>query len=1253
MNESSCGCCQGTTQLTPATIVNRPGLAALAYRIGTHATFFESMKARLSSMAVGLPGAEPDAGGNTLYPLTGLTTRSADVLAIALLDSWATVGDVLTFYQERIANEGYLRTATERRSVLELAQLVGYSMRPGVAATVYLAYTIEPAHPEPVEIATGARVQSVPGPGELPQSFETSEKIEARAVWNTLKPRMTRPQTAQSIINLPPDPHDRHQPRLYLKGIATNLKPNDPLLIDFGSGPDFYRVKAVAPDAPNERTLVWLQPWIEPRTRVARSAASMALDGSAGVLEGPAYVDAVLAIIDKYLDLESFNVDPNREMAQRVAAVLKQLHDSLDAAMPPDELTALLRDRYLPQLRAEQTQAIEGGYTLLGPWVSGLVAELEQALAWVPQSDDECEPTPVAEPDPLINAIKQLAKAPSVPPKNSAQLERDVATLFASKADMGLQVAGTFLSEQRNALPITLANARATPPSALRAFALRVKAAPFGHNAPPKPVRDQNGVVVDSEEWLLAGTETIGVRLALSSGTDASPMRAELVVERASQTETISVQLPTDTGVEIAGMRVTFGNPANFSSGDGFTVTFARGPAVIRGLRFRRNSTTNEVNITITAEGQSDPVQTIRQGQRITRRIGARNIIFDFSEDQFEAPQLSVFEERALPIPAELRNQIALDATYDQIVPQSWVAIVRAGNTVAPLVTRVRQTDTVSLAAYNITGKVTQLTLEDDWWRGETVLSDLRTITVFAQSEALELAEEPIVDEIADGAKTPLELDSLYSGLQSGRWLILSGERTDVTDSSGQTVTGVKASELLMLAEVSQDVQRQEAPALRRALATNGDEQPIETPLPGDRVHTYIKLAKPLAYRYKRDTVAIYGNVVKATHGETRNEVLGSGDGSKALQSFTLRQPPLTYVPASTPAGAESTLKVYVNNVEWRESDALAGLTPSDRRFITRTDDEDKTTVIFGNGREGARLPTGVENVKAVYRNGIGKPGNAQAEQISLLATRPLGVKGVINPLRASGGADRESRDQARRNIPLALMALDRLVSAQDYADFARTFAGIGKAAVKRLTEGRRQLVHLTIAGADDIPIEPSSDLYRNLTIALRQFGDPDLAIQVDVRELLLLVISTNVRILPGYLWEPVAAAIRTSLLDTFSFERRLLGQDALLSEVLSAIQSIEGVAYVDVDLLRGIPEKTADEEQPGQRRLLTPAEITARIGGPLTDAAGNRIKEPLPRIVVNLAEVETGLAATIIRPAQLAFLSPDLPDTLILNQIP
>src|SRR5919109_1841373 len=145
MNDT-CDCCEGTNQLTPKRIANRPGLDALAYRVGTHAAFLESMKARLSNMVVEIPDADDPTKSAPTYPLGSLTTRAPYDPSIALLDAWATVGDVLTFYQERIANEGFLRTATERRSILELARLVGYALRPGVASTVFLAYTLEKDH---------------------------------------------------------------------------------------------------------------------------------------------------------------------------------------------------------------------------------------------------------------------------------------------------------------------------------------------------------------------------------------------------------------------------------------------------------------------------------------------------------------------------------------------------------------------------------------------------------------------------------------------------------------------------------------------------------------------------------------------------------------------------------------------------------------------------------------------------------------------------------------------------------------------------------------------------------------------------------------------------------------------------------------------------------------------------------------------------------------------------------------------------
>ena len=61
-----------------------PGLCALSYRAGTFATFYETMLARLSNLAIDVPSAQ-GTGTDTLYPLRSLTARDTSDAAIALL----------------------------------------------------------------------------------------------------------------------------------------------------------------------------------------------------------------------------------------------------------------------------------------------------------------------------------------------------------------------------------------------------------------------------------------------------------------------------------------------------------------------------------------------------------------------------------------------------------------------------------------------------------------------------------------------------------------------------------------------------------------------------------------------------------------------------------------------------------------------------------------------------------------------------------------------------------------------------------------------------------------------------------------------------------------------------------------------------------------------------------------------------------------------------------------------------------------
>jgi hypothetical protein len=1074
----TCGCCSGIGKLTPATTVNRPGLSALHYRAGTHGSFFRTMKARLSEVELAPEDFEENAlpvpmSIDLLRPLLALTTRQSSDPAIAMLDAWAVVADVLTFYQERIANEGFLRTATERRSVLELARLIGYRLRPGVASSVYLAYTLE-KESAPVIIPVGTRAQSLPGPGELPQSFETSADLEARPEWNVFTPRTTKQQTIKSTAG-------KTLEDLYLQGVTTKLKQNDPLLLVFSTAPGqqfVRRVRSVEPDTAANRTLVRL---------IAPPKAAV----------NPSLQETLSQIAKHYKQIALFGVTQNAT-SRRTIADLTHLETVSDVA----DLNPVIA-----QLKARLSEAHERGYVRLQPWLSELTSELQAvssdtSLAAGSQAVTEAA-TVITNGkgdtvrEDLLTALDQI---PSTPPASTLNLGRSLGTAFSETGDGSSKLLSILRPGLSGSLYQALANVEIAGTPSVSVYALRVTAPLFGYNAtatrPPELPSAQTRPVTD-DQWH--------------------------VVE------------PVYDG--------------------------------------------NHVNIT----GQLPP---------------------------YEDPDV-----------------VHLDASYESILHDSWVVVDTEETGFTTKAELIAKADKVKAAVgrgrYGLSGKTTDIHLvspvegttpvkwltkpltlfANNQTPGVLIPNDfdaIRKTVVYAQSEFLPLADEPI-DPFANPVEgNSIELPDFVGGLQSGRWLLISGERVDIPN-----VTGVNATELAMLAGV--------------------DQTPIPPP-PGERTHSTLALANALSYRYRLDTVTIYGNVVKATHGETHVEVLGSGDAGKEMQEMPLRQSPLTYLSAATPAGAESTLAVRVNDILWHEVETLAGLGPKDRRFITTTDDDDKTTVIFGDGRSGARLPTGRENVTSVYRTGIGAPGNVVAGQISLLATRPLGVKGVINPLPATGGANREDRDTARRNAPMAVMALDRLVSTQDYDDFARTYAGIGKAASALLSDGRRQVVHLTIAGSDDIPIATTSDLFINLRNALRQYGDPMQGLQVALRKVNLLVISAKVKLDPDYLWTAVEPKIRAALLETFGFARRELGQDALNSEAISVIQAQAGVVYVDLDVFDSVSEDVG-------------ASGSFTLHHRIRAAKARPSASPVRRV-------------SSILPAELVYLSAAVPDTLILTEL-
>jgi predicted phage baseplate assembly protein len=895
----TCGCCEAG--VPDPTLYNPPGLTALTYRLGTQPTILRRMLARLPAQAF------PDGPNQGARPLAALGTRASDDPAIALLDAWATVADVLTFYQERIANEGFWRTATERRSLLELARAIGYTLRPGVAASTFLAFTVEDAPGSPGEaiVPQGAQVQSVPGQDQLPQVFETSAEILARAEWNALRPRLTQPQVLSLDAQI-----------VYLVGTATNLKAGDPLLLvvrgtaDSSAPPQTKVVRIRRVDIDNARN----------RTRV---------------------------------DLEDIPAKPTPTPASATPAAKVSL----------GKLT----------LNADQV----GTTILQQSWREQDLTAFLAIQGWSGQN------------------VTKYVNTPPPPP---------------------------------------------LPPADEGVFALRAKVGFYGHNAPMwtslPSTENQRGTPYPND-WDANGGRTIWED---SQGTTYS---------------------------------------------------------------------------------ESDPAVA------------------------------DVYLERSLP----------------EVLSGSWVVV--EGATVAPTVYRVGATTETSLTDYALSARATGLRLtQPDGTSAPAKPQDLkvRSSTAYVQSEGLALAELPIEEPLAPGTTT-LELDRMVLGLQVGQALALTGERADLP--------GVTGSEVVFLADVQHSAG-----------------------------HTFLAFQEGLQFTYIRQTVALNANVARATHGETVVEVLGSGDGAQAHQRFTLKKPPLTYISAATATGTQSTLQVRVNDILWQEVPSLYGLGARDERFAVSIDDDGKAQVIFGDGEQGARLPTGTENIVATYRSGIGLPGMVAADTLTTLQTRPLGIRSVTNPLAATGAEDPESRDQARTNAPLTVLTLERIVSLRDFEDFTRGFAGIGKAQAVALWLGETHLVHLTVAaaGATAAPdgglpalathvVEAESELYSNLVQAIEAARDPLHPVVVASYQPVFFNVRAEVLVDPRYTVDGVLAAVEDALIAAFAFERRAFGQPVTAAEVVRVIHSVAGVVATDLDQLYRYRE---NEAPPDPEVEITPEVLEA-----------------------------------------------------------
>jgi hypothetical protein len=952
----------GPEDLAPRRPANRPGLAEVAYRIGTHPAFFRRMLHRIPRQAV-----EDAASGAATRPLAGLTVRDTSDSSIALMDAWAATLDVLAFYSERIANEGYLPTATERRSLVELARSIGYEFAPGLAASVDLAFTVEAADDpfRAVEVPAGTQAMSVPQvKGALPQVYETVEAITARAEWNAIPARREEPQHLA----------------LYHHPGAGDARHGHLFLFDLDNSFDIDAAVAAGELDPDEVVVI---------------ADAAALDRYHPLSAG---LDLAAALAERRSDA-AYNPE--------IEPVLK--------AVPASEV--FLRGTGL---------GFSPGDRLLA--VGARRVDGQQAVAAAAFRVEE------AEPDRAYDSTRLL-----LAPFGSTEPPRRLRLPFLRMAKLRI---GT------------------------------VPAAPVAFSA--ASVHEQ----VRRTAWSAAD---LGAFLR----TQSWPRLQVMLLSR---------HLPELKAPPLAEAALGF-------------------HALRESLGFFGNTASRWEMLAKPDESR-----------------GAEDNPYPHSWDN---PTRTIWTDSQGGALAEA--DAYLEREVEAIAPGQWALLETPKGEVLPL--RVAAAAVVSRADFAFSGKATGLVFrradgadlqaadKPDAYTFRTARAHVRTARAHVASQSLAAAGAPIREEFG-GASEELALDALYLDLQPGRPFSVSGERADAP--------GIPQSETLVIEEV---------------LHVGGV--------------TRLLLESPPVLAYRRDSLRVNANMARATHGERQEEVLGSGDATRANQAFKLVKPPLTFVSAATESGIATTLTVRVEGVAWRQVPSLLEAGPQDEVYQLRIDEDGTTRVVFGDGAHGRRLPTGALNVSASYRAGIGPAGETAEGTVSQLRTRPLGIRGVVNPSAAAGSAAPEGLGEARLRAPRSVRALGRIVSLTDYADFALTYAGIGKAAATAVWLGRAQIAHLTVAPEREGVFEEGARTLANLRAAVARFRNPTHEAVVAPHVPRLFRLSARVLHERRRLAADVEAALRVALVARFGYRARDLARPVSAAEMLAVMHAVPGVLAV------------------------------------------------------------------------------------------
>lgn len=251
----------------------------------------------------------------------------------------------------------------------------------------------------------------------------------------------------------------------------------------------------------------------------------------------------------------------------------------------------------------------------------------------------------------------------------------------------------------------------------------------------------------------------------------------------------------------------------------------------------------------------------------------------------------------------------------------------------------------------------------------------------------------------------------------------------------------------------------------------------------------------------------------------------------------------------------------------------------SDKIFEVVYDENYNATVVFGDGTAGIS-PEDTASFRVEYRVGGGTRGNLAKDSINAaigteIPDRKQGT--LTNISKATGGANAETIEHAKKYAPLNFRRQDRLVTLEDYSVFANTFISnfgtVGKAtAATRKAYASANVVDIyVLEKASDLQLQRATTNFKTQLLSAinkKRMATDDVVIVDGLIRTLDLAATIRIDKEEEENQDAIKTKVRDKILSYMSADNRDFGDNLNIAELNRQIFEVEEVRFSSIDNL-------------------------------------------------------------------------------------